>query len=505
MRQTFDEAFFDSGAMACLIFYRTNGLHGAMHGLINMLRPYLDVVRVNAILVSRDLKRVIHMFDTKTSSRHETLILSPNCSVGIVLSEKKDEPLFVNNLDVYKTREPFTSPELADAPFLEHRSLLRLPLFDIGDYTFLLNFWSDNYDAFTFRHIEQVRRLTGPLAEELREKLSLPSEEPLPEGAPKSGEERLALCPELADVRARVKMVAPTSSTVLILGETGTGKESVADAIHSLSDRRSGRFLKINCGAIAPGLLSSELFGHEKGAFTGAHVSHKGYFEQASGGTLFLDEIGDMPQEAQVHLLRVLESRCVTHVGDHRMIPVNVRVIAATQADLADRVRAGTFRKDLWFRLAVFPILVPPLRARRADIPRLLQYFLRVKATCLRMPVPETIATSELERLYGYDWPGNVRELEFVVERSLILSRGQAAGTPFTFDFMSDLAPAPSEADWPSLQEWDRRYVRRVLEKTNGKLTGPGSASEVLGIHYTTLRARMREMGLPLPRQKQPE
>ena len=195
-----------------------------------------------------------------------------------------------------------------------------------------------------------------------------------------SGFERLSLCPELAEVRQRIELAAPTRTTVLILGETGSGKESVADAIHERSDRRNAPFLEVNCGAITPSLLSSELFGHEKGAFTGAHTTRRGYFEQANGGTLFLDEIGEMPQEAQVHLLRVLESRYVTRVGDHRPIPVDVRVIAATQTDLMKKVREGTFRKDLWFRLAVLTIVIPPLRDRKADIPALVRHFLRTKA-----------------------------------------------------------------------------------------------------------------------------
>ena len=240
--------------------------------------------------------------------------------------------------------------------------MIRLPLFENGEYYFCLNFWSDDYDAFTWTHVEQLQRLVRPLAGELRERLSFTEEKALPYTPAGSGFERLSLCPELAEVRQRIELAAPTRTTVLILGETGSGKESVADAIHERSDWRNGPFLKVNCGAITPSLLSSELFGHEKGAFTGAHTTRRGYFEQANGGTLFLDEIGEMPQEAQVHLLRVLESRYVTRVGDHRPIPVDVRVIAATQTDLMKKVREGTFRKDLWFRLAVLTIVIPPLR-----------------------------------------------------------------------------------------------------------------------------------------------
>lgn len=302
------DPFFESGAMACLIFYRTNGLHGSITCLHNMIRPYLPVVRINAILISRDFTRVIQMFDTKLDSRRTTLISNPERGAPFVESEKINQPVLINNLDGYKVQAPFKDPDLADVPFLIHSAMIRLPLFENGEYYFCLNFWSDDYDAFTWTHVEQLQRLVRPLAGELRERLSFTEEKALPYTPAGSGFERLSLCPELAEVRQRIELAAPTRTTVLILGETGSGKESVADAMHERSDRRNGPFLKVNCGAITPSLLSSELFGHEKGAFTGAHTTRRGYFEQANGGTLFLDEIGEMPQEAQVHLLRVLEA-----------------------------------------------------------------------------------------------------------------------------------------------------------------------------------------------------
>ena len=301
-----------------------------------------------------------------------------------------------------------------------------------------------------------------------------------------------------------IHTVAPSEATVLINGKSGTGKELVARAIHNQSQRKDGPWVAVNCAALTESLLESELFGHEKGAFTGAHTTRRGYFEQANGGTLFLDEIGEMPQEAQVHLLRVLESRYVTRVGDHRPIPVDVRVIAATQTDLMKKVREGTFRKDLWFRLAVLTIVIPPLRDRKADIPALVRHFLRTKAAQFEMEVPD-VPAPELERLYSHDWPGNVRELEFVIERSLLLSRSKAVGTPLKFEFAPEVegGAASPEDGWPSLAELEQRYIRRVLEKTGNKLMGPGSATELLGVHYTTLRAHMLKMGLPLPRRKE--
>ena len=307
----------------------------------------------------------------------------------------------------------------------------------------------------------------------------------------------------LNHIRIMIDKVAVSDARVLITGPNGCGKELVAHQLHEKSHRNDRAFIEVNCAAIPSELIESELFGHRAGSFTGATKDKKGLFEEADKGTLFLDEIGEMPQEAQVHLLRVLESRYVTRVGDHRPIPVDVRVIAATQTDLMKKVREGTFRKDLWFRLAVLTIVIPPLRDRKADIPALVGHFLRTKAAQFEMEVPD-VPAPELERLYSHDWPGNVRELEFVIERSLLLSRSKAVGTPLKFEFAPEVegGAASPEDGWPSLAELEQRYIRRVLEKTGNKLMGPGSATELLGVHYTTLRAHMLKMGLPLPRRK---
>lgn len=505
MKATPPEGFFDACALSCLIFYRSNGLHASIQNLLYMLSPYFDITRINAIMVSDDLKRVIHIYDTKTNTRHKTVLLLQENSVAIIMGDQKNNPIFSNDLDKFKKDSSFNLLELKEAPFWEHRSILRIPLFIKDDYIFLFNFWSNNYDAFTEEDLNLLTIIIKPLAEELKEKLfpSIDENTIYTHSENESNkQEYIKNCPELSEVYSRIKVVAPTKSTVLILGESGTGKEIVADAIYNLSNRKDKPFIKINCSAITPSLLNSELFGHEKGAFTGAWTLRKGYFEHASGGTLFLDEIGNMPQEAQVSLLRVLGNSCITRVGDHRMIPVDVRIIAASQTNLLEKIHNGEFRRDLWFRLAVFPIILQPLRARRADIPYLIKYFIQSKAEQLHMDIPKNIPNSELERLYAYDWPGNVRELEFVIERSLILYQGYAAGTPFHFELLPELTFSEPEVEWPSLQEWNYRYIRKVLEKTKGKLTGPKSASEILGIHYTTLRTRMREMGIPLPHEK---
>ena len=299
--------------------------------------------------------------------------------------------------------------------------MIRLPLFENGEYYFCLNFWSDDYDAFTWTHVEQLQRLVRPLAGELRERLSFTEEKALPYTPAGSGFERLSLCPELAEVRQRIELAAPTRTTVLILGETGSGKESVADAIHERSDRRNGPFLKVNCGAITPSLLSSELFGHEKGSFTSAIRMRKGKFEQADGGTLFLDEIGDMSLAAQAKVLRALQENRISRVGSDKDIEVDVRVVAATNKNLRREIEAGRFREDLYHRLSVIVIRVPALRERAGDIPLLVDYF--IGKICEEYGIkPKAIEPGAIEELGKMEWSGNVRELRNVVERLIILS-----------------------------------------------------------------------------------
>lgn len=292
-----------------------------------------------------------------------------------------------------------------------------------------------------------------------------------------------------------MRRVAPTNSTVLLLGETGSGKGVMAEAVHALSARSSGPFVAVNCGAIAESLLESELFGAEKGAYTGASQLRHGYFEYAAGGTLFLDEIGELPLGAQAHLLHALEKRIIHRVGSPRPVPVDVRIVAATNRDLREMVRAGTFRQDLYYRLSVYPIAVPPLRLRRADILPLARHFLGVKAAEMGTSAPTNIPEEEVARLMAYDWPGNVRELGNVVERALI---NHERGKPLRFALEDEAAPAgPSReeaagGDWPTLRELEDRYLRRVLARTGGNMA---EAARIMGVHYTTLHAWAKRTG----------
>jgi len=301
----------------------------------------------------------------------------------------------------------------------------------------------------------------------------------------------------LTSVLDNVARVAPTDASVLITGETGTGKELVARAIHSHSHRKDKPLIKINCAALPAGLVESELFGHEKGAFTGAIARRVGRFELASGGTIFLDEIGDIPAEAQAKLLRVLQEREFERVGGGVPIQVDVRVIAATNRDLAKAVREKTFREDLYYRLNVFPIRLPPLRERRDDIP-LLVHFL-VNKFMLRIGKRiETISGDAIERLAGYSWPGNVRELENIIERAVILAPQSTLEIPPEVLGLSVSSPV---ADRPSLdlQSVEREHILRILAQTSWIVEGASGAAKILGLHPNTLRSRLKKLGIERP------
>jgi formate hydrogenlyase transcriptional activator len=299
----------------------------------------------------------------------------------------------------------------------------------------------------------------------------------------------------LRRLREQIAQVAPTDSTVLIQGETGTGKELVARAIHEASARRERPLVKVNCAALPRELVESELFGHEKGAFTGAAQQRRGRFELADGGTIFLDEVGELPLETQPKLLRVLQEREFDRVGGSRTLRTDVRVIAATNRELQAQVAAGRFRSDLYYRLNVFPISVPPLRERRNDIPPLLQHFASKTARKLGRK-HDGISASFTERACAYDWPGNVRELENLVERAMIGSTGGVLDTAGLFSKESPASRAvPSAAD-RTLEEMERAHIKRVLEGTKWVIEGERGAARILGLNPSTLRGRLRKLGI---------
>jgi transcriptional regulator with GAF, ATPase, and Fis domain len=306
--------------------------------------------------------------------------------------------------------------------------------------------------------------------------------------------EILGQSPALQNNLKQVAIVAPTDSTVLIQGETGTGKELIARAIHNLSNRRERTFVKINCAAIPTGLLESELFGHEKGAFTGAIAQRMGRFELANGGTMFLDEVGEIPLDLQVKLLRVLQEQEFERLGSSRTVRVDVRLVAASNRDLAQMVEDQEFRSDLYYRLKVFPIMVPPLRERVEDIPILVEHFTKHHARHCRRTIT-SISPATMAALCRYHWPGNIRELENLIERSVILSQGRSLEVP-----LGELKPTDAKTAFaPTLEDIQRQHILRALEECHWVIAGPAGAAVKLGMKRTSFQYKMQKLGITRP------
>ena len=328
--------------------------------------------------------------------------------------------------------------------------------------------------------------------------------------------------PALLSVLRQVDQVAPADSTALIIGETGTGKELVARAIHDRSGRKARALVKVNCGAISAGLVESELFGHVKGAFTGALANRDGRFKVADGGTIFLDEVGELPLDTQVKLLRVLQEQEFEPIGSSKTVKVDVRIIAATNRDLSAAVAEGKFRRDLYYRLNVFPIVVPPLRERAVDVPLLVSFFLQRFAKKFGKSA-KRVSTETMERLVSYAWPGNIRELQNVIERAILLSPGDTLQLAPDFcpaptvgteaDVMrldsshtsaagieqSSLTPVPTSGSTGSLEDVERRHIEAVLTQTNWMVEGERGAAKILNVNPSTLRSRMKNLGIKRP------
>ncbi|MBA2487562.1 MAG: sigma 54-interacting transcriptional regulator, partial [Nitrospira sp.] len=337
-------------------------------------------------------------------------------------------------------------------------------------------------NAQLFKEVERLKnRLQAENFSMLREELELQH----------NFEEMVGDSPALKAVFRKAEQVAPIDSTVLILGETGTGKELIARAIHNLSPRKDRALVRVNCAAIPPNLVESELFGHEKGSFTGALSKRIGRFELADGGTILLDEVGELPIEAQAKLLRVLQEREFDRVGSHRPTQVNVRVIATTNRDLPQAVKAGTFRADLLYRLDVFPIEVPPLRARTSDIPLLVSLYARKFSKKFGKRL-EDVSQRTMEQLTNYGWPGNVRELEHVIERAAILSQGPS--------LQIDESVLKTQTSQPTcdgtLEDVEKAYIIQVLRETDWVVEGDRGAAVRIDLHPNTLRSRMQKLGI---------
>jgi PAS domain S-box-containing protein len=334
--------------------------------------------------------------------------------------------------------------------------------------------------------LEQLWRQNAYLRQEIQTELNF--------------EEIVGASPAMLKAFNSIEMVAGTDSTVLLLGETGTGKELIARAVHNRSRRRQNVMVKVNCAALPANLVESELFGHERGAFTGAVSQKKGRFELAHRGTIFLDEVGELPLETQTKLLRVLQEQELERVGGSQTIKVDVRVIAATNRDLAEEVKKGTFRADLYYRLNVFPIEVPPLRDRREDIPLLAAYFVTKFSERMGKRV-QHVSPDVIHRMQRYQWPGNVRELANLIERAVILCQGNTLQASHLT--IGDRASVEASADrFPTMEEAERRLILDALARTNGVLAGPNGAAQLLGVNRSTLWSRMRKLGIEIPKAR---
>jgi transcriptional regulator with GAF, ATPase, and Fis domain len=318
-----------------------------------------------------------------------------------------------------------------------------------------------------------------------------------------SGDEIIGANFGLRDAMEKVQHVATLDSPVLLLGETGVGKDIIANAIHFLSFRKDAPFIKVNCGAIPESLIDSELFGHEKGAFTGAVNQKQGRFERAQSGTILLDEIGDLPLQSQVRLLRVLQDKEIERIGGSKSIVLDIRIIAATNRNLEEMVKAGKFREDLWFRLNVFPIWIPPLRQRKADIPALLNHFIIQKSRELKLPNIPDVFPGQVELLMKYDWPGNVRELQNLIERALILNpKGPLKlESPGISNLQTSNTDITANGEVEKLDIVMSRHIHLALSQCKGKIHGKDGAAQLLGINANTLRSRMKKLGISYHKQ----
>lgn len=438
-----------------------------------------------------------------TEQMNERSLRLENASDGFVIMRRCDANTDMSSQHLRKDFERFSMPEDAD-----YMTLFNVAL-NAG-----IGVVSNQSNVYTEEHIALFSELKEPFSgaivnamryhelERVRELLQTENQALQNELQKKMGDRVVGMHQGLKHVMSLVGQVAKTISPVLLLGETGSGKEVVATSIHRLSDRSSGPFVSLNCGAIPETLIDSELFGHEKGAFTGASERKLGRFERAQGGTLFLDEVGELPPSAQVKLLRVLQEKEFERIGGSGPLQSNVRLIAATNRDLPEMVRKGAFREDLWYRLNVFPISIPPLRERREDIPALAYFFIESRSRQLNLQYRPTLPPAELDRLVQYDWPGNVRELQNAIERALILSRGEPLQFPYLSSVYSD-DPTANEPPVPatpakitSYEELLRTYFKTLLERTNGRISGPQGAASIAKMNPNTLRSKLKKLGM---------
>ena len=482
----------------------------AMFSSLQFLRQAIPVDRMYLELYDESLKamRVIATATLKEAKKVDWL--TPISDEA--LYQLKQISKFISS-DVYFTRIPAAeklTQEMLSSLKIEATSLMVLKLDSQGKMIGAVVFISEGNDIFLQEHTELVSLLKEPFViamsntlkhrevVQLKDLLTDDNRYLYRELRYLSGDNVIGANFGLKDVMEKVCHVAALNSPVLLLGETGVGKDVIANAIHYSSSCKDGPFVKVNCGAIPDTLIDSELFGYEKGAFTGAITQKRGRFERANKGTIFLDEIGELSPQAQVRLLRVLQDKEIERVGGNKSIKLDIRIIVATNRNLEEMVKANQFREDLWFRLNVFPIWIPPLRQRKSDIPALVQHFITKRSKEMKLSAVPPLAANAIKSLMNYNWPGNVRELENVVERALILNpKG-----PLTFDNLAltwketAIDKSQQKSDIEKLDDIIVRHIRFALSRANGKIHGKGGAAELLGINPSTLRSRMNKLGI---------
>ena len=490
----------------------------ALERCFEYIRPFIPVIGMSLHTLDTDLNlfRIVAWVGPGLPLVSEEIVSLPergrNERAALL---KKGEVIRIVNRPDAKLGLPEIRERLGLKPNISHMVMfLNLEGNRIGEVGLV----ADGLNQYTDEHARLLRLLHEPFAiamskalehrEVIRFKDMLADDNRFLHGQllELSGDEIIGSQFGLKGVMGKVHQVAPLDSPVLLLGETGVGKEVIANAIHYSSHRKDGPLIKVNCGAIPETLVDSELFGHEKGAFTGAIGQRRGRFERADKGTIFLDEIGELPLQAQVRLLNVLQNREIERVGGTNPIPVDIRIISATHRDLEEMIASQRFREDLWFRLNVFPIMIPPLRERKEDIPELVHYFVKRKSMELKLRERPVIPAGVIDQLIAYGWPGNVRELGNMIERALIQRRG---GVLSFEKFLAPPVPKIREAapeagrnrSLLSLEEMNVRHIRQALERAGGKINGPGGAAQILGLNPNTLRTKMNKLGIPYGRK----
>jgi transcriptional regulator with GAF, ATPase, and Fis domain len=489
----------------------------SMRELLTYLREYLPVDKIHLHIYKPDLDILKAIIVVAYNGAKNSVDIIPMFDDG-----RNERQLTWADMEVfYIVNRPELDPKTRSLQYFKrspNSSLIILRLELAGQRIGTFGVETEGRDRYTEEHAQLLMMLHEPIAiamsNALQYKEVLKLKEQLTDDNRFLQREILNLANSeivgidfgLRSVIELVRQVAPTNSPVLLLGETGVGKDMIATAIHYFSKRKNNPFVRVNCGAFPASLVDSELFGHEKGSFTGATEQKRGRFERADKGTIFLDEIGELSLEIQVKLLHVLQNREIERIGGTKPIPIDTRILSATNRNLEEMVKRGEFRKDLWYRLNVFPITIPPLRERKEDIPELAHYFIERKVKELKIGQTPKLGPGSLKLLINYEWPGNVREFENVIERALIRRKDGLLDfgnlSPNVSDTKAGDPAIEYSYDFLNLDDLTTFHIRRTLKHTKGKISGPGGAAELLGVNPNTLRKRMNKLAIPFKKQK---